>query len=129
MEQVFINLLENAARYTPAGTRIDITAQRDGTQALIRVADNGPGLPAGTEARVFDKFFRGLTTPTADGRRGAGLGLAICKAIIQAHGGQISARNLPSGVEFLIALPCEGSAPRVALDEMPARGVPVKGGA
>jgi two-component system sensor histidine kinase KdpD len=130
MEQVFINLLENAARYTPAGTRIDITAQRDGTQALIRVADNGPGLPAGTETRVFDKFFRGLTTPTADGRRGAGLGLAICKAIIQAHGGQISARNLPSGgVEFLIALPCEESAPRVALDEMPARGVPVKGGA
>ena len=70
LEQVLVNLLENAARYTPPGTPIDITAQREGEYAVIRVADNGPGLPAGSEIRVFEKFFRGSTTPTADGRRG-----------------------------------------------------------
>jgi two-component system sensor histidine kinase KdpD len=121
MEQVLVNLLENAARYTPAGTQIDISAKREGQQAVIRVADNGPGLPSGSEARVFDKFFRGSTTPTADGRRGAGLGLAICKGIIQAHGGYISARNRQSGgAEFVVSLPCEETAPRVVLDEVPA---------
>lgn len=75
----------------------------------------------GSESRVFDKFFRGSTTPTADGRRGAGLGLAICKGIIQAHGGQISANNRPGGgAEFVISLPIEETAPRVVLDEIPA---------
>ena len=93
MEQVLMNLLENAAHYTPAGTRIDISAAvpssrpphgtRRGDYAVIRVADNGPGLPAGNVGRVFDKFFRGSTTPTADGRHGAGLGLSICKAIVE----------------------------------------------
>jgi two-component system sensor histidine kinase KdpD len=121
MEQVLVNLLENAARYTPAGTQIDILAQRQGKHVQIHVADNGPGLPAGSETRVFDKFFRGATTPTADGRRGAGLGLAICKAIIEAHGGQISARNRErGGAEFAILLPCEATAPQVVLDEIPA---------
>jgi two-component system sensor histidine kinase KdpD len=121
MEQVLVNLLENAARYTPGGTQIDISAQREGMHAVIRIADNGPGIPSGSETRVFDKFFRGSITPTADGRRGAGLGLAICKGIIQAHGGQISARNRPGGgAEFVISLACEESAPQVVLDEIPA---------
>ena len=121
MEQMLVNLLENAARYTPAGTRVDIAANRQGLHAVIRVSDNGPGLPLGSENRVFDKFFRGSITPTVDGRRGAGLGLAICKAIVQAHGGQISARNRAGGgAEFVITLPCEETAPRVVLDEVPA---------
>jgi two-component system sensor histidine kinase KdpD len=118
MEQVFFNLLENAARYTPAGSAIEIAARASEKRVEIRVADTGPGLPSGTESRVFEKFFRGSTV-TDDGRRGAGLGLAICQAIIEAHGGRISARNRPAGgAEFIISLPCEETAPRVALDEV-----------
>jgi two-component system sensor histidine kinase KdpD len=123
MEQVFFNLLENAARYTPAGTKIEISARSPTGVAPgveIRVADNGPGLPPGSESRVFEKFFRGSSS-APDGRRGVGLGLAICEAVIQAHGGQISARNRPGGgAEFVMTLPLEKPPPRVALDEAPA---------
>jgi two-component system sensor histidine kinase KdpD len=121
MEQVFFNLLENANRYTPAGSQIEITARVTDKRVEIRVADNGPGLPPGTESRVFEKFFRGATV-TDDGRRGVGLGLAICHAIIEAHSGRISAQNGPNGgAEFILSLPCEETAPRIDLDEVPAR--------
>jgi two-component system sensor histidine kinase KdpD len=121
LEQVFVNLLENAARYTPPDSRIEITARPEAKRVEIRVADTGPGLPPGNETRIFDKFFRGSTSP-ADGRRGVGLGLAICKGIIEAHGGRISARNRPGGgAEFVLSLPCADTAPRVALDEVSVR--------
>jgi two-component system sensor histidine kinase KdpD len=113
MEQVFFNLLENAGRHTPAGTEIEIRARVEGNQAKIIVADTGPGLPPGTENQVFEKFFRGTTSP-ADGQRGVGLGLAICQGIIRAHGGSISARNRTGGgAEFVISLPCDQQAPKV----------------
>ncbi len=96
LEQVFSNILENAARYTPAGSRIDITARALGRRVEIRIADNGPGLPPGSETRIFEKFYRGTTSP-ADGRRGVGLGLTICQAILLAHGGAISAHNRLEG--------------------------------
>jgi two-component system sensor histidine kinase KdpD len=119
MEQAFFNLLENAARYAPAGSQVEIRARVQDQHVEIRVADNGPGLPPGSESRVFEKFFRG-STARSDGRRGAGLGLAICQAIIAAHGGRISARNRPGGgAEFILALPCEEAAPRVAVEEVP----------
>ncbi len=117
MEQLLVNLLENAARYTPAGSRIEVTARYTGGRAEVRVADDGPGLPPGTEARVFDKFFRG-TGVAPDGRRGVGLGLAICQAIAQAHRGEIRAANRPGGgAEFVVTLPTEGPSPHVPLDE------------
>jgi two-component system sensor histidine kinase KdpD len=117
MEQVFVNLLENAARYTPAGTQIEIGARLQADSVEIRVADSGPGVPPGSERRLFEKFFRGSVS-SADGRRGVGLGLSICQAIVQSHGGQISARNRPGGgAEFLISLPNAGDAPKIALDE------------
>jgi two-component system sensor histidine kinase KdpD len=120
LEQVFVNLLENAVRYTPPGTRIEVTARRQGHRVEIRVADNGPGLPPGSESRVFEKFYRGATA-TADGRRGVGLGLAICQGIVQAHDGRITARNrLGGGAEFQVSLPCQEAAPHVPLDEPPA---------
>lgn len=115
MEQVFVNLFENAARYTPDGTKVTIRAAVDGKHVRIAVSDNGPGLPAGAEERVFDKFYR--ASPTADGGRGSGLGLAICRGIIKAHGGMITAANLPSGgAEFVIRLPLPKDAPQVVVE-------------
>lgn len=115
MEQVFVNLFENAARYTPAGTQVTIRAAIDGKHLRIAVSDDGPGLPSGAEERIFDKFFR--ATPSADGGRGSGLGLAICRAIIQAHGGTILAANRPvGGAEFVMRLPLSKDAPQVVVE-------------
>jgi len=115
LEQVFVNLLENAARYTPPRTPITISAAVDGRWVRIAVADEGPGLPAGSEQHIFDKFFR--AAPSADAGRGSGLGLAICRAIVQAHGGTISAANRPSGgAEFILKLPLPKDAPRVEVE-------------
>jgi two-component system sensor histidine kinase KdpD len=118
LEQVFVNLLENALRYTAADSTIDVAASIVGKSAQIRVADNGPGLPAGSEQTVFDKFFRGSSI-APDGRRGVGLGLAICRAIVEAHGGRISAANRSAGgAEFLIVLPCDVPPPRIRDEEL-----------
>jgi two-component system sensor histidine kinase KdpD len=92
IERVLVNVLENAAKY--ANGAIRISARTAGRVVEIAVADHGPGFPAGREAQLFDKFERGdreSATP------GVGLGLAICKAIVEAHGGRISAHNLPTG--------------------------------
>ncbi len=106
IEQVLANLLENAIRYTPPGTRLEINAHSDGHTIEISVADNGPGLLPGSEIKVFDKFYRGRKI-VADGQRGIGLGLPICQGIIKAHGGDIRAVNRPTGgAEFMISLPC-----------------------
>jgi two-component system sensor histidine kinase KdpD len=124
MEQVFVNLLENAARYTPAGSRIEISARMSNNRATIRVADNGPGLPSGTESKIFDRFFRG-SMALADGRRGVGLGLAICQAIVRAHGGEITAANRPEGgAEFRIELPCDQPPPPVDVEPYAVQSIP-----
>jgi two-component system, OmpR family, sensor histidine kinase KdpD len=107
LAQVLVNLLENAARYTPPGSRIEIRARRRSLRMEVTVADNGPGLVPGSESAVFGKFVRGPTT-VADGRRGMGLGLAICRHIVLAHGGEIVARNRPEGgAEFVMMLRCQ----------------------
>ncbi|AFT85156.1 DUF4118 domain-containing protein [Paraburkholderia phenoliruptrix] len=94
MERLFSNLFENAAKYTAPGTPITIGAQRfdaDGKSFVrVTVDDNGPGLPAGMETRVFEKFTRG---EKESAKPGIGLGLAICRAIVEAHGGSIGAVN------------------------------------
>jgi len=101
LEQVFVNLLENAVRYTPPGTPIEISAaQRDRDEVVVNVADRGPGLPAGEEERVFEKFHR------AAGGPGSGLGLAITRAIVTAHGGTIrAALREPRGACISFTLP------------------------
>ncbi|WP_435009566.1 DUF4118 domain-containing protein [Tundrisphaera lichenicola] len=112
LEQVFVNILENDARYTPQGTKISIAAIPDGKWLVISVADDGPGLPPGAEERIFDKFYRG--SASADSGRGSGLGLAICRAVVGSHGGTIRASNRPGGgAEFLIRLPLPDDSPRV----------------
>jgi len=111
-EQVFVNLLENADKYTPPRTPIDIRARYDGDHVSIEVSDHGDGLPEGEEARVFDKFYRGPHV----GISGAGLGLPICKGIVEAHGGSIRAENRRGGgTTFLIAMPLGNEEPPALL--------------
>lgn len=94
IERVLCNLVENATKYTPEGSRIVIVAEVNGTMLDISVRDNGPGLPSGKEDSLFEKFTRGEKESTTPG---VGLGLAICKAIVQAHGGKIRAAKAPEG--------------------------------
>ncbi len=102
IEQVLFNLLENAGCYTPDGTSIDLSAWQDGDLVTVEVADHGPGLPPGEERRVFEKFYRLQHGDQA----GAGLGLAICQGIVEAHGGRIWAENRPGGgAAFRFTLP------------------------
>jgi two-component system sensor histidine kinase KdpD len=112
IEQVLVNLLENAARYSSAATSITVTARKQVDGVVVEVADRGVGLAAGEEERVFEKFYRGESTRTSS--RGAGLGLSICRAIVQAHGGRIWASNRPDGgASFFFCLPVVEAPPSV----------------
>ncbi|POA99345.1 two-component system sensor histidine kinase KdbD [Chromobacterium sinusclupearum] len=103
IERVLVNLLENAGKYTPAGSHIQLAARHEGDKIRISVSDDGPGLPANMEQKAFDKFSRGTPESTTPG---VGLGLAICRAIIENHGGTIDAGNLhPHGARFSFTLP------------------------
>ncbi len=114
LEQALVNLLENAARHTPAGTRIEIKSTLDGASLVISVADDGPGLVSGSEEKIFDRYYRG--TPGADSGRGSGLGLAICRAIVKLHGGTITAATRPDrGAEFVIRLPLGDTLPPMSV--------------
>jgi len=103
LEQVLVNLLDNAAKYTSEGGTIEISARALPDAVEIHVADDGPGIPPEDLERVFDKFYR---VRPKSGPEGTGLGLSICKGIIEAHGGLINARNRPEGgAEFVFTLP------------------------
>jgi len=107
--QLFANLLDNAAKYTPAGTRVSVSAVADGAFVRVVVEDDGPGLPPGEPARLFDKFQRGNGEGTVVG---VGLGLAICQAIVRAHGGEIEAqRRAGRGARFELTLPSSEAVP------------------
>ena len=110
-ERVVWNLVENADRLSPPGQPIELSGAIEGRFLRFKVADRGPGLPAGEERRVFEKFYRG---PGAVAGTGAGLGLAICRGIVEAHGGRIEAANRPGGgAVFSVWLPLEGDPPAV----------------
>jgi two-component system sensor histidine kinase KdpD len=103
MEQIFTNLLSNSLKYSPPGTTVKISAmQTDEGTVLVRVSNQGPGVPEEHLERIFDKFYR---VTAADRVTGAGLGLSICKGIIEAHGGRIWAENLPDGLAFNFTIP------------------------
>jgi two-component system sensor histidine kinase KdpD len=103
VERVFVSLFGNIAKHTPAGTQVVIEAHPHGPQMQVTVEDTGPGLPGGREEEVFESFSRGQAQAT---RKGAGLGLAISKAIVEAHGGTIRAeRGRERGAKFIVTLP------------------------
>ena len=115
IQEVLINLLENAVRHTPPGTPIDVTASLDGQSVAVEVADRGPGLPPGDPERLFEKFYR---AHEAMERPGAGLGLAICRGIVELHGGRIHAANRSGGgAVFRFSLPLGASPPPAAPEE------------
>lgn len=114
LERVLVNLLDNAIKYTPPGTPLGITAHVAGDALEVAVWDEGPGLPPGQERIIFDRFTRGQRESVI---AGVGLGLAICQAIVDAHGGRIRAENRPEGgARFVFTLPLAPSP--AAADEV-----------
>ena len=103
--QVLINLIDNAIKYTPVNSDIVITVSKRGKMAVFSISDNGPGIPDETKPKIFDMFYSGNTT-VADSRRSLGLGLYLCKIIIDTHGGSIIVKdNMPKGTVFEFTLP------------------------
>ncbi len=119
IERVLYNVLENAGKYTPDGTTIRLTADVAGGDLLVAVSDNGPGVPRGQEEAIFEKFVRGTRESSTPG---VGLGLAISRAIVEAHRGKIWAESNPAGgARFCFALPL-GTPPAAPREEGPSEG-------
>jgi two-component system sensor histidine kinase KdpD len=117
IEQVLINLLDNALKYTRDGSPLEISAAPQDGGIVVEVADRGPGLAPGDEQRVFEKFYRGRGQATSE-TPGSGLGLAICRGIVEAHGGRIEAANRPGGgAVFRFTLPVKEAAPAVEVSD------------
>ncbi len=114
LQQVLVNLLENAVKYTPPDSEISVSARASANEIEIEVADRGPGLPSGEESKIFSKFYR-----AERGRGGGvGLGLTICKGIVDAHGGRIWAENREGGgASFRFTLPIEGTPPAIEIPD------------
>jgi two-component system sensor histidine kinase KdpD len=118
LEQVVINLVENAVKYTPPGSAIDLSASAGDDQVIVVVVDRGVGIPSGEESRIFDKFYRGKTTQEG----GVGLGLTICRGIVEAHGGRIWAENRSGGgAIFRFTIPLPEKQPDVEIEQPECR--------
>ncbi len=105
--QVITNIVDNAVKYTPSGSSVEVTARKNGNMAEVRIADTGIGIPDEEKVKIFNKFYCG-DNKIADNRRSLGLGLYLCKAIVEAHGGTIHvADNQPQGAVFSFTLPLE----------------------
>jgi two-component system sensor histidine kinase KdpD len=119
IERVLVNLLENASKYTPPGSTVTLSAEVVADQLSISVSDDGPGLPPGREEAVFQKFTRGERESATPG---VGLGLTICRAIVESHHGKIIATNRPGGgAKFTFTLPL-GNPPAAAVEAEAAHG-------
>ena len=105
IQQVLLNLIENACKYAPPHTPVVVDGRAEGAAVLISIRDHGPGLTQDQVSRVFDKFYRvdaGLTRET----EGTGLGLALCRGVVEAHGGKITVESTPgNGCTFIVSLP------------------------
>jgi two-component system sensor histidine kinase KdpD len=108
MVQVLVNLLDNAIKYSPQSTAVEVTGRKTNDRIEIEVADRGIGIPEQDLVRVFDKFYR---VQRPDNVTGTGLGLSICKGIVEAHGGTITAENRPGGgTAIRVRLPLPATA-------------------
>ncbi|MFO1022791.1 MAG: ATP-binding protein [Planctomycetales bacterium] len=102
IQQVLVNLLDNAAKFSPGGSPLQISARTEGKMMWVEVADRGPGLPVGEEGAIFNKFYQ----VRGHARGGSGIGLAVCRGIIELHGGKIVAENRAGGgAVFRFSLP------------------------
>jgi two-component system OmpR family sensor kinase len=117
LHRLIRNLLENAMRHTPEKTTVELTARRDGDEALLEVLDDGPGISADMEDQVFDRFVRGEGPADTAGGGGSGLGLAIVRAVAESHGGSVSAgRSTYGGARISVHLPLEQAPEREPKD-------------
>jgi two-component system sensor histidine kinase KdpD len=109
IDQVLTNLIENATHYTPPGSPIEISTRVEGDEIVVSVADRGPGIPPDDLTRIFDKFYRVKNIQTKlPSAPGSGLGLAVSRGMVEAHGGRIWAENRPGGgAIFRFTLPVE----------------------
>ena len=116
-EQVLFNLIDNAAKYAPAGTSIEIDGRQDGNTIMLSIKDEGPGIPSGDIERVFDSFYRVRKADQV--RAGTGLGLSICRGFVEAMGGTIAAANRAdrSGAVFTIRMPAMAGVSMPGEDE------------
>jgi len=108
--QVLTNLLDNAFKYTPDGGRVRVSVRAEGGTVRLEVRDSGEGFPEGDEARIFDRFYRADASRRL-AKSGSGLGLAIARALVEGHGGRISAARGAEGTTFCVALPQTSSTP------------------
>ena len=108
VRQVLDNLLTNAAVHTPAGTEVSVEVAVSGGTALVRVADAGPGVPAADRERIFDRFYRVDKARSRD-RGGSGLGLAVARSLVRAHGGSLELTSAPGATVFTVAIPLSAS--------------------
>jgi two-component system, OmpR family, sensor histidine kinase KdpD len=117
VEQVLINLLENAAKYTPSASPVEISTAIDSGAVVVAIADRGPGIPPELADRIFEKFYR---LPREGASGGGGLGLAICRGIVEAHGGRIWVEGRDGGgAVFRFTLPLDGPPPQLAPEDVP----------
>ena len=106
--QVLTNLIMNAFKYTPEDSTVTVSARREGAFVVVDVADDGPGVPDCDKPHIFERFFTSSNTRPVDSRRSIGLGLSLCRSIVEAHGGVIEVRdNHPHGAVFRFTLPAE----------------------
>jgi len=116
VEQLIVNLLDNAARHTPAGTEVQVSAEASAGALTLEVTDSGPGVPEPLRERIFERFQRGGATAG----RGAGLGLAIARAIAEVHGGTLTLLERPGGgARFRLELPRVGDSPSIPAEPGP----------
>ena len=105
--QVIINIVNNAIKYTPVGSNIVLSARKQENMVCVQIADDGPGISDEAKTHLFDMFYS-AGQGSADSRRGLGLGLSLCKSIVNAHGGTIGVTdNVPQGCVFSFTLPLE----------------------
>ena len=121
LHRLTVNLLDNAVRHTPEGSTVTVTVERRDGSAVLEVADDGPGLPAGMEEQVFSRFVRGGGPADLAADSGTGLGLAIVRAVAESHGGAVTAGTGPNGgARFTVTLPAS-DAPAEAPSKVSAK--------